>query len=228
MQPVDWADIELVVFDVDGALYNQRSLRMRMARDVGVHAARTRSIKLISVLRTYRHIREQLADDEAEDFETALIAQTSSIECCPPQTIRMMVDEWIEERPLPYLARCRYPGLQNLFSAFRRKKKIVGILSDYPADAKLAALGLSADLVISARDDRVRILKPHPRGLHLLAEARVEPQSAVLIGDRLERDGFAAQRAGLRALIRSSNPIGGWHTFASYDGPMFSTILGAR
>ena len=90
-EPVDWADIELVVFDVDGTLYNQRSLRMRMARDVVVHAARTRSIKLISVLRTYRHIREQLADDEAEDFETALIAQTSSIECCPPQTVRRMV-----------------------------------------------------------------------------------------------------------------------------------------
>ncbi len=157
-EPLDWADIELVVFDVDGTLYNQRSLRMRIARDVIVHAARTRSIKLISVLRTYRHIREQLADDEAEDFETALIAQTSSIECCPPQTVRMMADEWIEERPLLYLARCRYPGLQNLFSAFRRKKKIVGIFSDYPADAKLAALGLSADLVISARDDRVRIL----------------------------------------------------------------------
>ena len=140
-----------------------------------------------------------------------------------------MADEWIEERPPLYLARCRYPGLQNLFSAFRRKKKIVGIFSDYPADAKLAALGLSADLVISARDDRVRILKPHPRGLQvLLAEAGVKPQSALLIGDRLEPDGFAAQRAGLRALIRSSKPIGGWHTFASYDGPLFSTILGAR
>ena len=105
-------------------------------------------MKLISVLRTYRHIREQLGDDEAEDFETALIAQTSSIECCPPQTVRMTVDEWIEERPLSYLARCRYPGVQELFSALSRKNKIVGIFSDYPADAKLAALGLSADLII--------------------------------------------------------------------------------
>ena len=228
-EPVDWAGIELVVFDVDGTLYNQRSLRMRMAREVVVHAARTRSIKLISVLRTYRHIREQLADDEAEDFETALIAQTSAIECCPPQTVRTMVDEWIEERPLSYLATCRYPGVQELFAAFRRKKKIVGVFSDYPADAKLAALGLSADLVISARDDRVRILKPHPRGLEvLLAEAGVEAASALLIGDRLERNAFAAQRAGVRALIRSSSPIAGWHTFAGYNAPMFGTILGAR
>ena len=162
-----------------------------------MHAARTRSIKLISVLRTYRHIREQLAD------------------------------EWIEERLLPYLARCRYPGLQDLFPAFRRKKKIVDVLSDYPADAKLAAPGLSADLVISGRGDRVRLLKPHPRGLLvLLADAGVKPQSALLIGDRLERDGFAARRTGLRALIRSAKPIGGWHTFASYGGPMFGTFWG--
>jgi len=226
VQPVDWADIELVVFDVDGTLYNQRSMRMRMARDVVVHAARTRSMELISVLRTYRRVREQLADDEAEDFEPALIAQTSAIECCPPETVRMMADDWIEERPLSYLARCRYPGLQDLFSAFRRRKKIIGIFSDYPADAKLAALGLSADLVISARDDRVRILKPHPRGLQvLLSEAGVKPQSALLIGDRPDRDGFCAQRAGLRALIRSSKPIAGWHTFAGYEAPAFSTIL---
>ena len=141
----------------------------------------------------------------------------------------MIVDEWIEERPLSYLARCRYPGLQELFPAFRRKKKIVGIFSDYPADGKLAALGLSADLVISARDDRVRILKPHPRGLQvLLSEAGVKPQSALLIGDRPERDGFAAQRAGVQALIRSSRPLAGWHTFANYNAPMFSTILGNR
>jgi putative hydrolase of the HAD superfamily len=228
-EPGNWAEIELVVFDVDGTLYNQHSLRLRMARDVFVHAARTRSVKLISMLRTYRHIREQLADDEVEDFETALIAQTSSIECCTPQTVRMMVDEWIEERPLSYLARCRYPGIQDLFQALRCKKKIVGIFSDYPADAKLTALGLSADLVICARDDRVRILKPHPRGLQvLLAEAGIKPASALLIGDRPERDGFAARRAGLRALIRSPRPIAGWYTFANYNAPIFSTILGSR
>jgi FMN phosphatase YigB (HAD superfamily) len=58
---VDWADIELVIFDVDGTLYNQRSLRMHMVHDIIVHAARARSMKLISVLRTYRRIREQLA-----------------------------------------------------------------------------------------------------------------------------------------------------------------------
>ena len=32
-QPSDWKDIRLVAFDVDGTLYRQRPLRLRMARD---------------------------------------------------------------------------------------------------------------------------------------------------------------------------------------------------
>ena len=37
-QPSDWKDIRLVVFDVDGTLYRQRPLRLRMARDLVLHA----------------------------------------------------------------------------------------------------------------------------------------------------------------------------------------------
>jgi FMN phosphatase YigB (HAD superfamily) len=32
--PADWRDIRLVAFDVDGTLYKQRPLRLRMGRDM--------------------------------------------------------------------------------------------------------------------------------------------------------------------------------------------------
>lgn len=226
--PLDWDSIKFVAFDVDGTLYNQRLLRVRMARDMLFHAMLKRDISVISVLRAYRHIRERLGEEEAGAFETALFAETATTVGCSPEAVRVIVAEWIEQRPLRYLASCRYPGVVDLFDGLRRKGKIIGIFSDYPAHAKLAALGLAADHVVSAGDDGIGFLKPHTRGLEfLIGAAGVKADATVLIGDRKERDGLVAQRMGVRALIRSSNPIKGWQTFASYDTPLFAPLLAA-
>jgi len=58
-----------------------------------------------------------------------------------------------------------------------------------------------------------------------LARANSPPQNTVLIGDRVDRDGLAAARAGARCLIRSSAPRKGWTTFARYDSPIFAPVL---
>jgi putative hydrolase of the HAD superfamily len=108
----------------------------------------------------------------------------------------------------------------------RRSGKSIGILSDYPAEAKLEALGLSANYVVFAGDEGIGLLKPHPRGLEsLIAAAGVKPHQTVVIGDRVDRDGLVARRAGAQALIRSSKPIEGWQTFARFDEALFSPLL---
>jgi hypothetical protein len=66
---------------------------------------------------------------------------------------------------------CRYPSLPEFFAGLRRKGKVIGILSDYPATAKLEGLGLAADHVVSAGDKGIGLLKPHPRGLEALIAA---------------------------------------------------------
>jgi putative hydrolase of the HAD superfamily len=53
----------------------------------------------------------------------------------------------------------------------------------------------------------------------------VKPQQTVLIGDRADRDGIVARRAGAQALIRSSKPLEGWQTFARFDDALFSPFL---
>ncbi len=228
MTAIDWATIGLVVFDVDGTLYDQRPLRLRMARDLLIHSALRFDRSTLRILSAYRRIREELGDAEVADFEPVLIERTAAATGCAPAAVRAAVDDWIERRPLPYLMACRYPGVGELFAALRRREKAVGILSDYPATAKVAALGLAADVVVSAGDDAVRRLKPDPRGLeHLLATTGIRPEAAVMIGDRVERDGAIAVRVGMRALIRSSQPIAGWQTFRRFDDPLFAPLLAA-
>jgi FMN phosphatase YigB (HAD superfamily) len=226
LAPSDWDGIRLVVFDVDGTLYSQARLRVRMTRDMLLHTAGTRSLDVIAVIRAYRRIREHLSEREVPNFETVLIAETAAATGRSADAIRSIVDEWIEQRPLPYLAACRYPELAELFAGLRRKAKIIGVLSDYPARAKLTALGLDADHVVCAGDEGIGLLKPNPRGLQAMMEAAgATPFQTVLIGDRADRDGAAAKRAGAWPLIRSAKPIGDWQTFARFDDAIFRNFL---
>lgn len=224
--PGDWTQVELVAFDVDGTLYDQRALRPRMARDLLLQVLRRRELRPLSVVARYRRLREALGDAEAADFEARLLSETAAASHCTEAEVRAIVAEWVEQRPLPYLARCRYAGVAELFDGLRRHGKRIGVLSDYPARDKLAALGLQADVVVSANDADVGLLKPHPRGLqHLMQQAAASPAGTLLIGDRVERDGLAARRAGARCLIRSTQPHAGWQTFGRFDEPLFAPML---
>jgi putative hydrolase of the HAD superfamily len=222
----DWDKIGLVVFDVDGTLYRQRPLRIRIVRDLLLHALLKRNLRDIVVISNYRRIRERLGDEQAEGFERLLISETASSTSSSADDVRAIVKEWIEQRPIPYLPACRYPGLKELFAGLRRRGTSIGVLSDYPAEDKLAALELTADYIVSAADEDVGCLKPHPRGLEvLIAKAGAKAHTTLMIGDRATRDGLAAQRVGARVLIRSSKSIEGWQTFATFNDRLFASVL---
>jgi HAD superfamily hydrolase (TIGR01549 family) len=220
----NWNEIRLVVFDVDGTLYDQRGLRLRMLQEMLHSSIRTRCIDFIRILRAYRRIREQLGDSLQEDFERELAIRTAALVGCSEQQVRSTAEEWLESRPLRHLIRYRYPHLPELFQRLRRHGKAIGIFSDYPARKKLEALELDADVIVCATDEDVRVLKPHAKGLHvLMSRAAVNPADTIMIGDRPERDGLSAQSAKVRALILSRKPISGWQTFDRYDAPLFSS-----
>jgi FMN phosphatase YigB (HAD superfamily) len=216
----DWRDIRLVVFDVDGTLYRQRPLRLRMGRDMVIHTVAKCDLNAVTVVSAYRRIRERLASEEVVDFERVLIAETAKATSMPSEKIHAIVAEWIETRPLCYLRGCLFSGVPQLFAGLQRAGKKVGIFSDYPATKKLAAMGLAAHHVVAASD--VGVLKPHAKGLQLLmAAASATDRETLFIGDRADRDGVAGQRAGVRILIRSSKPIETFQTFKTFHDPLF-------
>ena len=225
---VDWTRIRLVVFDVDGTLYDQRALRRRMLLDLARHAMASRSLQTARVLHRFRRLRETLADEELEGFQATVIERTAQATGVGSEKVLDLVREWIEQRPLIHLRRCRYPDVERVFAALRRCGKTIGIFSDYPAAAKLHALGLSVDLIVSATDATMDVLKPNPRGLTRLMEAAgVAADETIMIGDRAERDGEAARRAGVACLIRSNRPLSDWACFATYHDDCFLPLLAA-
>ncbi|UAK23418.1 HAD family hydrolase [Sphingomonas nostoxanthinifaciens] len=222
----DWADIRLVAFDVDGTLYRQRPLRLRMALALALRAGGAGGRRTLRVLSAYRRLREDYGEAERDDVEATLVAATAAAAGVSADEVTRTVAEWIHRRPLPHLRASMYAGLPGLFAAIRASGRTIGILSDYPAAAKLAAMGLAADHMHGPDTPDFTRLKPSPHGLlALIAAAGVAPHQTVLVGDRPERDGLAARRAGAHSLIRKSKPVAGWTCFARYDDPVFAPLL---
>lgn len=223
---IDWRKIDLVVFDMDGTLYDQRRLRLHMLASLIGASMRSRSLDVPLTLREFRRAREALAMLPHADFLVEQYAIPAARRHCSKETVRSLVVEWMEERPLPYLAACRRPGLGRLFSGLRKAGKRIGILSDYPAGAKLAALGLHADFIVSSTDRDVAKLKPDPAGLQKMMQlAQVNPEHTLLIGDRIDRDWEVASRSNVLAWIVTRHPNPLVNCFRSFLDPMFDPLF---
>lgn len=223
---LDWKTIDLVVFDVDGTLYDQRRLRASMLRLLIADAWQARSLDTLRVLRTFRHVREALGDHPGGDFMREQYARTAKLHSRSEAEVRMLTSDWLEVRPLPLLAACRYPFVMELFEGLQAAGKKVAAFSDYPAAAKLDALGLRASHVVCATDPDIARLKPDPYGLlAILERTGVKAERALMIGDRVDRDAAAAHRAGVRALIRTEKLHTGIDTFRAYDDAIFQPLL---
>jgi HAD superfamily hydrolase (TIGR01549 family) len=201
-----------VLFDVDGTLYRQRPLRLRMAVELGTLAF-TRPLRAPSVWRAlaeYRKAQETLraqAHPADAGRQITLAAERSGMST---KDVAAIVDEWMIERPLKYLAGCRAYGLVELLDFLHAKRVRAGILSDYPAARKLDALGIGHyfSLVLCAGDPDVGTFKPHPRGF-LAASARwqLDPVDILYVGDRADADGAGAAAANMPAAIVTTAPL---------------------
>lgn len=122
-----------------------------------------------------------------------------------------------------------YPGAAQALAALRERAPIAVITDGDPGiqEGKLASLGLldAVDqVVISDRLGR-EFRKPHPKPfLHALAALGVEPQFAVCIGDRPDKDVAGASALGIRAVrVRTGEYAGMPDTVAPwFSAPGFA------
>jgi FMN phosphatase YigB (HAD superfamily) len=197
--------MEALIFDVDGTLYDQGKLRSRMLLNLFSCLLRNPLfIRDIKVLYTFRKQRELLStsNDEVCYIDRCQYAEVAHAFGLSIVEVRSIVNDWIFEKPLKHLAGCIYPGVKDLFSILKQKRYKIGIFSDYPCHAKLHALDLKVDAMVCSTDEKVDRFKPHPTGLFFTAkELGVPVMNCFLIGDRDDKDGECARRAGMPYLI---------------------------
>jgi FMN phosphatase YigB (HAD superfamily) len=200
-----------VVFDVDGTLYHQAPLRREMARQLiiahALHPLRGR--RVMRALSAYRHAQEDLRHASGADLATQQLELASSNSGIPAPEVQMLVERWMEATPLGVLSRFARAGLRPSLERLRSNGARLAVLSDYPAEPKLRALGIHDlfDVVLCAQDPAVGVFKPHPRGIETAIERLgVSSADAVYVGDRPDVDAAAARAARVACVIIGSTP----------------------
>jgi HAD superfamily hydrolase (TIGR01549 family) len=195
---IDWTRLDGVIFDIDGTLFDHLALRRPMMVQL---LASVLTLRLpprdLRALQLFRRERDRLAFQEADHIgrrQYEVVAQKLGRSAAE---IEAIADHWMCRRPLAFVSRYAFPGTSDLMQALRRRGLRLGVFSDYPADAKLRALGLEVEVACDAAQPEIGRLKPHPEGfLHVARALGVEPPRCLVIGDRDDRDGAAALRGG--------------------------------
>jgi len=190
--------VDGVIFDVDGTIYSQRALRLRIVpRLAAAHWSKPAAgMRSLQVLRAYREAHEELRNREySADLQVELAARKCRRDV---DDVRAVIAEWFDAMPLGLLAGCVYPELPGFLDFLQQRRIALGVFSDYPAGAKLGAMGLAgrfSQMLCAADAGRQ---KPDPAGVLAVAAAMgLEPRRALYLGDR-SIDMEAAARAGMR------------------------------
>ncbi|MGH7837446.1 MAG: HAD family hydrolase, partial [Candidatus Binataceae bacterium] len=211
------AKLEAICLDLDGTLYIHQSLRFAMASRLFLRYVTQplRGYETVRILSAYRRAQEMLRDTSPDSaIADAQLQMTCRLSGVPLEKVADCVATWFEQEPLALLRRFVRPGLKDFLSNAKRRGVKLAVLSDYPADKKLTAIGVREyfDLVVCAQDAGVQCFKPNPAGLRLvLQRLGVDKANAVYVGDRLAVDAETARRAGVRSVIigreRSTAPF---------------------
>ena len=154
MEQIDWSPIRLVVFDLDGTLYDQNCLRRRMLRELGLYClSHPTEVGLLRVIGEFRRARERLAEEQASNIAQLQYERPAASLAIRPEAVAEVIREWFEERPLRHLERCRCASIDQVFESLHGSGRQVGVFSDYPVRDKLRALNLEADLVAAELPD---------------------------------------------------------------------------
>ena len=186
-------ETKIVVFDLDGTLYNKRGMVRRMM----CGALLDWRMMLIE-----RRTRKQLMGTwmgDKDSFYNLFFQTMANGHRFSASYARW----WYSTRYMPLMVKMigKYQPLSEWASPFIHDCQQKGIqlvlLSDYGfAKEKLQALGLSPalfDWVISAPE--LGGLKPAPELMHIISERiGVAPQECLVIGDRDDTDGEMARR----------------------------------
>lgn len=191
--------------DFDGTLYRAKPVQALMALELALFGWGA-----LPTLRRFRSSHEQLRKGELDahpardaslsPFEQQLAITATDLQR-PVVQVRRVIENWMMERPRRWIGLFRRQRLITELREFQAQGGKLALVSDYPLQVKMRALGdgLTFDAVVASGEPGGPIrLKPAPDGyLTAAAHLGVEPGHCLVIGDRLDADGKAAEAAGM-------------------------------
>ena len=199
-------EISAVAFDIDGTLYPNIALYVRVApyflRNLRFFLAFSKARKALHV--------EALAETPDAPFRERQSRILAAHLKCPPDAATEMADKIIYSGLKPFFQKIKpFYYIEETFRALKSEGLKLGILSDFPPEQKGTIWGLASlcDAVVSAESSGA--LKPSVLPFRALSQALGIPAERILyVGNSLKSDARGARAAGMKtALILSRKDV---------------------
>jgi len=189
--------IEGVAFDLDGTLYPNYRLRLRIIptiiKELRLAAAFGRAR---GIIRKEQEISPVIQNDFYQ-YQAGIVAKILSV---PVDTLNEKIDVSIYKAwEAPFKNIKLFKGVKETIEALRKAGYKLGLLSDFPPEKKLEYLGLSGlwDAVLCS--ESFGAVKPHPLSFRELAAAMsLPPEKILYVGNSRAYDVAGANRAGMK------------------------------
>ena len=192
-------DIEAVAFDLDGTLYPNYSLNVKLIPFI------LKEWRLLLAFGKARNIirKEQAAASvfpPVDDFYSHQALITAGLLHLPPEFIKEKIDRLMYRGWEPFFKNIKpFPHAVQTLAALRSAGLKIGMLSDFPPEIKLEYMGLSGiwDAVLCS--EQCGALKPHAQCFRDLAAAlALPPEKILFVGNSLHYDVAGASSAGMK------------------------------
>lgn len=197
-------DFQLIIWDLDGTLYYQKEFRRKIATVMLKELCfRPKRWKELFLILYYRRLRENWdPSDISDDLEIRQYEKAGERFDISAEEAQKIIIHWMHKKPLQYLREFRDERAAAMIEQLKKEGKHVVVYSDYPTEEKLKALEINVDNSFFPGHHGIGCLKPNPKGLeYIIAYYQVDKSKVIMIGDRLEKDGKAAEAAGINYKI---------------------------
>ncbi len=185
--------IKAVAFDIDGTLYSDLSLYIRIVpyflRNISFYSR-------FNKVRKTLHRTAPLAD--FYEYQARILAEMMRIS---NEEAKKKIQDICYDGMRPYFKKIKpYPYARECVEAFRKAGLKIGILSDFPPSQKGDIWGIRDLCDVCIGSEESGALKPslYPFGI-LAMKLGVEPEEILYVGNSLKYDVMGARNAGMKS-----------------------------
>lgn len=185
--------IKAVAFDIDGTLYSDWSLYIRIVPYF------LRHLSFFLKYNKVRHILHRTAPlPDFYEYQARLLADELGV---TTEEAHHAIEERVYRGLVPYFERVRpHSHVYETFSRFKAAGLKLAILSDFPPSQKGGIWGVAALCDVVLGSEELGALKPSKYPFSLLAQRLdLEPGDILYVGNSIHSDIQGARNAGMRS-----------------------------
>ena len=185
-----------VAFDLDGTLYHDFSLYVRLVPFL------LKDQRLLRAMGRARNVLRETGSYEGDFYESQARLMGEFLNEAA-ETVMEKAERLIYRGWEPYFKDIRlFPHARETLENFRRAGIKLGLLSDFPPETKLINMKLDGYFETIVCSEMTGRLKPDPLSfLELASKMKVEPRDMLYVGNSVPYDVEGARKTGMKTAL---------------------------